>query len=472
MKQGKIAKSRPCFRFRRMEIFEFVTLSFCNLSLLYWIVRKRGMASAEGYCAAYLGMAALTDNLNLLFEYFFQPGTLTLGAGEFGFRVYPTIVHVIALTVLMAGLFLGNPKPEPISRGFSEAELDFAAHLGMALVILGLILTGFAIYLTGAYSAADFYTALDTFRRGSAGGPGPTGGFFYRGADIAVFGMALILPSVRNKVRFLAILLAMLFVSFFLRANKGGFEAPILWAALVLYTYNPRRFWSLVKPQIILACLFISVVGFGVKGQLLAQDTGPLTLDKATQNILGGIGTRWGDDGVFRGWCKFINSVPQYQYLFEGYPIGVDALTSWYPRALNPNKKAQPMQGLGFMVHPDAHTYRYETPSPGLVGSVYADDGFYSLTAYLLIVGLFLGILRQYTAGRRSALQWHISYLCFALFQGLSAESGITGTLYMFILTFSATGLAHLAVIGLYTRKLHAGTFPTNSVARGSLRPL
>jgi len=34
-------------------------LSFCNLSLLYWIVRKRGML-AEGYCAAYLGMAALT----------------------------------------------------------------------------------------------------------------------------------------------------------------------------------------------------------------------------------------------------------------------------------------------------------------------------------------------------------------------------------------------------------------------------
>jgi len=71
-----------------------------------------------------------------------------------------------------------------------------------------------------------------------------------------------------------------------------------------------------------------------------------------------------GDDGVFRGWCQFINSVPHYQYLFEGYPIGVDALTSWYPRALNPNKKAQPMQGLGFMVHADAHTYGYETPSP------------------------------------------------------------------------------------------------------------
>src|SRR5882762_3735248 len=418
-----------------MDILEFVVVSSCNLALCYWVIKRQGIASMEGFCATFLGMAALTDNLTLLYDYFFRTVTLPLGTGEFNFRVYPTIVHIVAVIVLMAGLFLANPNPQPIGRDYSTGELKFAAYTGVALAILGLTLTGFAIYITGAFSGGRFFHDLDTFRRGSEGGPGPTGGFFYRGADIAVFGMALILPSVRNKVRFFVILLAMLFVSFFLRANKGGFETPILWAALLL-------------------------------------DTGPLTLDKATKNILGGIGTRWGDDGVFRGWCQFINSVPQYQYLFEGYPIGVDALTSWYPRALNPNKKAQPMQGLGFMVHADAHTYRYETPSPGLVGSVYADDGFYSLTAYLLIVGLFLGILRQYTAGRRSALQWHISYLCFALFQGLSAESGITGIIYMFILTFTATGLAHLAVIGLYTRKLHGGAFPTNSVAGSRLSPL
>ncbi len=430
------------------------------------------MASVEGYCAAFLGMAVLTDNLNLLFDYFFQPGTLTLGAGEFHFRVYPTIVQIIALLVLMAGLFLGDPKPEAISREASKLELDFIAYTGVALAILGLTLTGFAIYLTGAFSEASFFHALNTFRAGSEGGPGPTGGFFYRGADIAVFGMALILPRVRNKARFFVILLAMLFVSFFLKANKGGFETPIVWAALVLYTYNPRKFWSLLKPRIIVACLIISVVGVGVKGQLLARETGPETWGQAAQNILEAIGTRWGDDGVFRGWCQFINSVPQYHYLFEGYAVGVDALTSWFPRALNPNKKAQPTQGFGFMVHADAHTYRYETPSIGLAGSVYADDGFYSLTIYLLIVGFLLGLLRRCTAGRRSALQWHISYLCFALFQGLSAESGITGIIYMFILTFTATGLAHLAVIGLYTRKLHAGTFPTNSVARRSLSPL
>jgi hypothetical protein len=165
--------------------------------------------------------------------------------------------------------------------------------------------------------------------------------------------------------------------------------------------------------------------------------------------------------------------LPQYRYLFQGYPEAVDALTNWIPRAVNPDHlKTQPTTGLGFMIHSDYHAYPRETPSPGLVGVAYADEEFYSLIGYLLITGLFLGILRRYTAGRRSALQWHVSYLCFALFQGLSAESGISATLYTFILTFSATGLAHVAVIGLYNRRLHAGAVQTHSVARGDFSPV
>jgi len=446
-----------------MDIFEFVVLSVCCLSIIYWIIRRQGMASVEGYSLAFLGMAMLTDNLNLLFDYFFRPRTLLLGTGEFNFRGYPTIVHIIALLVLMAGLFLGNPKPDPISRKFSKSELDFIAYTGVALAILGLTLAGFAIYLTGAYSGAAFFRDLDTFRGG--GDPGPAGGFFYRGADIAVFGMALILPSVRNKARFIVILLGMFFVSFFLRANKGGLETPILWTALVLHTYNPSRFWSLAKSRIVLPCLFIALLGVGVKVQLLARDGEDLTSDKMTQNILGATGTRWGDEGVFRGFCQFINLLPKYHYLFKGYPEGINALTAWIPRAIDQNKKAQPTQGFGFMVHADAHTYPDETPAIGLVGSVYADDGFHTLAAYLLIVGFVLGLLRRYTAGRRSPIQWHISYLCFALFGGLSSEAGITDLIYTFILTFTAAGLAHLAVVGLCEYKLGSGSVPTHSVA-------
>src|SRR5579864_7520651 len=144
-----------------MDIFEFAVLSFCNLAVIFWIVKRQGMASVEGYCAAFLGMAVLTDNVKLLFDYFFQPGTLLLRVDEFSFRTYPTIVHISALMILMGGLYLGNPKPEPITRQFSVAELDFVAHTGVGLLLLGLILAGVAVYLTHALSAANFFRGLD-----------------------------------------------------------------------------------------------------------------------------------------------------------------------------------------------------------------------------------------------------------------------------------------------------------------------
>jgi hypothetical protein len=453
-----------------MEIFEFIVLSFCNLGLIFWIVKRQGMASVEGYCGAFLGMAVLTDNVQLLFDYFFQPGTLVLGVNEFNLRAYPTVVHIVALLALMAGLFLGNPRPEPINRKLSRVELDFVAHTGSMLLLLGLILAGATVYLTHAFSAANFFRGLDTFRGGD---PGETGGFFYRGADIAVFGMALILPSLRKKSLSLFVFLGMMTVSFFLRANKGGFELPILWAALGIYTYDPQRFKSLVKPRIILACLAVALIGVGTKVELMVRQDQAWTLETMTESIVGPMQARWGDQGLYRGYCQFVSLLPRYHYLFEGYREGMYALTeAWVPRALNPHKRPQPSQGLGFMIHADAHVYEEETPSIELVGSVYADDGFYSLTAYLLIVGFLLGILRRYAAGRRSALQWHISYLCFALFQGLSAESGIAGIVYTFILTFGITSLVHLAVVVLCKRRLEAGALPNHFLVTDNLRSL
>src|ERR1700730_6105618 len=453
-----------------MDILEFVVLSFCNLGLIFWIVKRQSMASVEGYCAAFLGMAVLADNGQLLFDYLFQPGRMVLGADEFNLRAYPTVVHIVALIVLMAGLYLGNPRPELISRNLSRVELDFVAHTGLMLVLLGLILAGATVYLTHAFSSANFFRRLDTFLGGD---PGKTGGFYYRGADIAVFGMALILPGLRKKNLFLFVLLSMMTVSFFLRANKGGFELPILWAALGMYTYNPHRFRSLVKPRIVLACLAVALIGVGIKVELMVKEDRASTLETMTESIVGPMQARWGEQGLYRGYCQFVILLPRYHYLYEGYREGMYALTeAWVPRALNPSKRAQPSEGLGFMIHADAHVYQEETPSIELVGSVYADNGFYSLTAYLLIVGFLLGTLRRYSAGRRSALQWHISYLCFALFQGLSAESGITGIVYTFLLTFGITSIVHLAVVVLYKRRLEADALPNHFLVPDGLRPL
>ncbi|HEX3685204.1 MAG TPA: hypothetical protein VHU83_21895 [Bryobacteraceae bacterium] len=433
-----------------MFLVEYLFLTSALLGVVFFIIRRHGMASVEGYCATFLGLAIVGDTVNLLVDYFFQPGTLLLGPDEFTFRLYPGFVHILALLALLAGLFLTNPKPAPIGRGFSGPELNFAAYTGAALVLIGLSMSLVAIVLTHAFSAANFFHGLDTFRAGQAG---EAGGFWYRGADIADFGFALILPSRRKSSRFFLVLGAMFAVSFFLRANKGGFETPILWAALGLYTYNPRRFWSFAKLRVAVCCLAAILIGIGIKVDLLMN--GPSS-QSMTVSMFGPIQNRWGDQGLYRGWCQFINLLPKYHYLFQGHPEGVFAVTAWVPKFITGTRADLPGQGLGFMVHADAHTYKGESPSLGLVGSVYADDKLFSTIAYMLIIGIFLGFLRRYAAGLRSPMQWRISYLAFALFGGLSAEAGISDLLYTFFLTFAATGLAHLIVVGLFKRKLHS----------------
>ncbi|MBV9295519.1 MAG: hypothetical protein JO145_08090 [Acidobacteriaceae bacterium] len=438
-----------------MDIFQFIVLSFCNLALIFWIIRRQGLASVEGYCAAYIGAAVLTDNLKLLFDYFVQPETLVLGAAEFNFRAYPTVVHIVALLVLMAGLYLGNSKPQPITRQCSADELDFVAYTGMALLVVGLIMSAIAIYLTGAYNAVSYFSTLDNFRGGD---PGKSGGFWYRGADVAVFGLALIMAGWgKTWLRLSFVLFAMVLAEFFLKANKGGAEIAVLFAAITLYTYNPSRFRSIAKPRVVLALAALSVLGIGVKFSLIKETA--FTWKNLSGSIVGPIEARWGDQGLYRGYCEFVNLLPKYQYLFRGYREGMFALTeAWVPRDINTEKRDQPTKGLGFMIHADKHTYKEETPSIELVGSVFADNGFYTLTAYLIIVGFLLGVLRKYAAGTQSSLQWHIAYVCFALFGGLSPEAGITTLMYTFIFTFGITGVAHLIVVGMFTRRFRSAS--------------
>src|ERR1700691_4801190 len=123
-----------------MDICEFLVLSVINLSLLLWIIKKQGIVSVEGFCAGWLALDVVTDNFQLLYQYWFDRSALPLSGDEFVLRSYPTIVHIIALLVLMAVIFLGNRKPETISRISTPLELDFIAHMGIALLGIGTIL--------------------------------------------------------------------------------------------------------------------------------------------------------------------------------------------------------------------------------------------------------------------------------------------------------------------------------------------
>jgi hypothetical protein len=393
----------------------------------------------------YLGMAVVTDNVELLFHYFFSPDILPLGHRELAFRLYPTAVEIFGLLILFAGLWTADGKARPISRELDRPGLLRLRNIGIAITVVGLGLTALALYLVGALSALNFYAALNSFRSEAL----PFGGFWYRGADIAVFGMALTLPSLQGKRKwFFSALALMMFVSFFLRTNKGGLEEPILWGAIVLFVYNREFLRSLLNAKTVALAMIIAFLGVGAKLWFLprAMDTAPRAQGALAllQMAAAGTSARWGDDGLYRGYCQFVNALPENRFLFHGSTVGVYSLASWVPRLVYPDKPDHPFRGLGYAIYSDFHTFPNETPAPMLVGSAMADDGFVSLTAYLFLAGSFLGCFRRFATAGSPSFYRHCGYLFFVLFGGFSAEEGTLGLIYTLLLAYGIIAAAYL----------------------------
>lgn len=432
-----------------MDLLQFIVLSFINLALILFVIRKWSFFSAEGFCIAILGAMILTDNVQLIFHYVVSPNVLFLGYEEFRFRIYPTLVHVVGLAVLIAALYLCNPRPQPVIRQLDKQDILRLRNIGIAITVFGLFLSAVALYLVSGLSTLDFYVALSAFRTEAL----PFGGFWYRGADIAVFGLALTLPSLRGKSeRFFLVLLLMMFVSFFLRTNKGGLEGPIVWGAYVLYVYDRAYFKSLFKLRTIALTCAIMFAGIGLKSWFLPwalhrATEPPRSVEHLVQMATATIATRWGDDSVYRSYCQFVNSLPDHRFLFPGHRVGLYTLTSWVPRLLYPNKPDHPFRGIGFMVYADFHTFPMETPSPSLMGAVMADDGLVSLTGYLFLTGIFLSVLRRVATGSGHSLYSHVGYVIFTLFGGLSAESGVLGLVYTLILAWGIVAFAWFVLL-------------------------
>jgi hypothetical protein len=438
-----------------MDWLLFIVLSAFNLGLILFILWKWSFFSAEGLCMGTLGMMILTDNVQLIIHYLASPDSLPLGYKEFSFRIYPTIVHIAGLVVLILGLLLFNPRPAPVARQLGAPEILRLRNIGMAIVAFGLILTFVGVYLVSGLSAQAFYVTLAAYRTD----PMPFGGFWYRGADIAVFGMALTLPGLQRKMgRFFVILILMMFVSFFLRTNKGGLEQPIVWAGFILCIYNRAFFQSLLKFRTIALACAIMLAGMGLKGWFLPWALHRVSLPSTSvqnllQNAAATIATRWGDDGVYRGYCQFVNSLPDNHYLFNGHRVGRYALVGWLPRLVYPGKPEHPFQGIGTMINSDFRAYANAKEAVSLIGSAYADDGYFSTVIYLPALALFLSVLRRIALARRKALHWHVAYMLFTLFGGVSSEAGIIGVFDTLVLTFGIVAAAYFTTWLVTARK-------------------
>ena len=127
----------------------FIVLSAYNIGLIGLFLRIWGIASAEGLMMTLYGAMVISDNLELLYHYFFNPDMLSYGNYEILLRIHPTEVYILATLILMAGLFAGNPKRVPVAVALGEGELAALRDRGLAIAVVGGILFAVGIALTG-----------------------------------------------------------------------------------------------------------------------------------------------------------------------------------------------------------------------------------------------------------------------------------------------------------------------------------
>jgi len=398
---------------------------------------------------AYYGLAVVSDNAELLIHYAFAPELLPLGYGEFSLRLMPTVVHIMALLVLMAGLFVANPRRAKVPRDLDEGAYARLEAIGFAVFAIGVVMFGVGLAVGGA---GEFYAILQDYRNR----PMPYGGFWYRGSDIAVFGMAMVFAA-RARPHKLpkGPLIVMLLIAFFISSNKGGFEKALLWAALVIYVYNRAAFRSLISVRRVLAAGLLMYAGLGLKIILLGG-----TLDTTSEVRVGSrfasnllmtsndvFKARFSDNGDYRCFCQFVSLVGEYRERFDDFRVGRYAITSWIPRMIYRNRPDHPFRLIGALTYADFGDHaETEAEAPGWVGASMADAGYFSLIVYTLLAGWILGAFRQ-IASVKGHIRVHHAYMLFILLGGLSFEAGVVSLGDTIVLALSVIGLASVALL-------------------------
>jgi hypothetical protein len=424
-----------------MTVATFILVSGANIGLLCFLIRKRGWSSAEGLCAIYLLLAVISDNVELLINMRFWPDALRLGPEEINMRIYPTIVHTLGIAALLAGLTLADPRPRSISRTLSPSESRSLVRIAIALVVIGGLMFGVAI-LRGVPTG---FTTVEGFKDVTE----QSGAFLYRGADVALVGLALLFATLHGIPKILCGFVAVILpvVALF---NKGGFEKGLVWMAVVYSAYQAKQFqrvlrsilsWTVMLPAA--ALIILLVIGVKIHYRTGGDD---VQSSDALQAGINSVRGRYSADGLYRGYSQMTTYIRNgWIAPFDGQMLGY-ALTCWVPGFIYPDKPVHPTRNTGYMVYADHHSYKGDASAFTLVGIAYADFGIPSVVCYLVAGGLVLGWIRKAANRPGGSLYRHVGYLFLCLFGACSAESGLLLLIYVVLLCAAVMGMAWILV--------------------------
>jgi len=424
-----------------MTAAAFILVSGINIGLLCFLVRKRGWLSAEGLCAIYLFLAVASDNVEILIRMSFWPDTLQLGPEEINMRIYPTIVHGLGIAALLLGLTLADPRPRSISRTLGPSDNRLLVRIAIALVAIGGLMFGVALLRgdpTGFTTVEGFKDVVEQ-----------SGAFLYRGADVALLGLALLFATLHGIPKILCGLAAAVLpvVALF---NKGGFEKGLIWMAVVYSAYQTKQFervlrsslsWTVMLPTA--ALIILLVIGVKIHYRTSGNDIQSSGAFEAGLNSVRG---RYSADGLYRGYSQMTTYMRNgWIAPFDGQMLSY-ALTCWIPGFIYPDKPSHPTRNTGYMVYADHHSYKSDASAFTLVGIAYADFGIPSVVCYLLAGGFVLGWIRKAANRPGGSLYRHVGYLFLCLFGACSAESGLLVLIYVVLLCAGVMGLVWILV--------------------------
>ena len=307
----------------------------------------------------------------------------------------------------------------------------------MAIAGFGLFLAG--LRLVGVTNVDSFYATVDQFRSEELS----FGGFWYRGADLALFGLALMFASAQRLVVKLVVLFAIAVTPLLLTSNKGGLEKSFLFVTFLLYVFNYKTFLKLLKVRILVPTLLVLVIAVGLKNGLLQSSrqgkaggsSSAISVQSMAESGLASISDRYSNEGLYRGYCTMVYYMRDGLASYYDGQILAYSVNSWVPRIFAPDKADHPFRAIGYMINPDGHVYLREVSAPTLAGFAYGDYGVRSTIIYLFVGGLLTGLYRRWSTSRTSLFPL-VAYVFFTLLGGVSPEGWYIGTIYILIMVF------------------------------------
>jgi len=434
-----------------MEVLVYLLLFILNIIIMVTVIRWRGF-SFEGLGLTLLLLIIVSDLIGLTIELVTSP--VTRGAmQEFTDRLYPTLVHILAMIVLALGLWIADPKPRRVSRELSAVERSQLSTFATVLAVLGVAMKLLALYSGGVTSLSQYFSELGQYRTAQ----GKFGGFLDQGTQIAVLALAILANTVdRKSFRQWFLVGTMVALSFVLSFSKSDLIGTLVMFFFATGVLNPQRFKDFTRYRWRMILLTPLVMGLlllnsGIKAQLRGSTEGALDLSRqALSSWSAGVFVdRFGQGGLFDGFVNLVNRLEEGEAQFFNGRVAQYAVTAWIPYVIYRDKPPHPFKAVGYLMYDDRHTIETEVSASTLVGSAFADFGLVGVVAYLLLYGLALGAIRKWTVRRGAGIYGLIWYLHFTVVDGATnmVHGGIVNFFDALALASGAMALSYFGVL-------------------------